>query len=633
MYKFIRVIILLDIFLFVFNFPALTQNSILVYTVGEEIFNPTIESGILEIHSIAKKQVEVNNLNNLKFGFDYQGDILFLLKGYSNSPTSSDSYSNKELKMRNEISNLISSHDYLLLVKTNLLNDYVEIQFYLYETINKSGKYNPSIPVINEYVASTDFVINLSERSYKTEIYKNLKKVFPFSNSPPILKVKVNDKNLVENLEYNFPIALQDTMFIDAGYSIDIDNPIEDLNFNIFQVSKNGSLDIPSQERIQLNKSFEQAITFPKQGDYFFILSADDDIADSGEIRLNVKVSKLTQIFNSYNNYMSYRYSSLTGLINAYRKTYDAFYPIVFDENINPSLDKFSVVDNESSLQPLKLREEMILKDSSKQSVKEYYNEIDTVKYTKHSFDIESNYADGVLLKISSNFLDKKRARNYTVGYDELGYGSKMTFNFRHELRSRSMINLYLAGGIFGLPNPDLNRPQRIVRTVNSRIGVYLTKEIEFIFEYNFLRSLDQIDEIIAFNNELWRFPYKSAIGLKFNFIRTYIANDRVSSILRHPERGNLSLILLYSLNENTKVNGTPFNNGYIINYNTNALYCGFSSDFRFLKKIPIFIFYEGTISVWMNDIQKEYLKRNSLSRSAFIMGMKVGVKYNIFGE
>lgn len=261
---------------------AQNESSVLIYSESPDYLVPYIEKTITDLRDTSRQNLfnDVESLNRLFANMNYELYLRDIMKYYS----SSNYYlGNEAKKVQQDVSVTLASYDYLLKIKTFVFEELVEYQISLFqsllqpETPKADKTYFPSLK-IDEPLETINFVIDLKRSDYKEIIDKNLKKLFPETNHPPVARISHN-KNEESGKVF---VGLGDTLTLETLKSYDVDSPFEDITYEWKQIQSDGNLHIAPNQRLRIDRNGErQKLTFTEIGEYIFTLQLFDGIGYS----------------------------------------------------------------------------------------------------------------------------------------------------------------------------------------------------------------------------------------------------------------------------------------------------------------------------------------------------------------
>jgi hypothetical protein len=265
---------------------------LLFYMENEEYLLPFIEQTLTELsHAYYSGSLfsEVLNLNAYEDDIRYQKTVRSLIDYYSGTST--------VLKLPDEARNVhdtiaqgLMEYDLFLKIKVHVLNELLEYQFMLYETIPavETGR-DLTVQDLNRYHRARTVFIDPRQPDYLNDLKNTIKQIFPECNQPPIPVVKVNGRRNEGAVVHRF--ALGDTLVLDASLSIDRDSPRSAFSYEWRQIDTLGRLNVSIHELVPLKQnSVIQKLEIDKPGDYMFGVKVSDGILYSREDTVRVKI-------------------------------------------------------------------------------------------------------------------------------------------------------------------------------------------------------------------------------------------------------------------------------------------------------------------------------------------------------
>ena len=124
--------------------------------------------------------------------------------------------------LRAEAATSLLAYDWAMLIKINPLGTLLEYQFSLYERLDSDAS-GPVFPAedVRKPAASECIFINPDSPDYSRLIDNAIRRIFPESNSPPQVAVRVNNRLNESGMVYY--VGVGDSVVLDARESNDLD--------------------------------------------------------------------------------------------------------------------------------------------------------------------------------------------------------------------------------------------------------------------------------------------------------------------------------------------------------------------------------------------------------------------------
>jgi hypothetical protein len=273
------------------------HKSVIIYASNNDFLTPLIEQQLLNLQYANKKEKIFQNVTNLnRFSLNKSSEIALreLLDYYSNNNIIVKKIGKDSLEEK-KIDSLLRLNEYFLEIKINTLNDLLEYQFFLYKSSDLKSLFNngnafPSNDIIKP-IKIENLFINAGSNNYQGALIKVIRKIFPESNSVPILRLAVKNNIITDTLI----VAVNDSLTLDASFSSDDDDPFEDLKFNwITNPDKENLANFYFNSKGPFSK-----LVFFKEGIYKIRVSVSDDIAVSKEDTIIFKIKSRPEIIIS----------------------------------------------------------------------------------------------------------------------------------------------------------------------------------------------------------------------------------------------------------------------------------------------------------------------------------------------
>jgi hypothetical protein len=295
---------------FMFGQVAVAQErSIVISSSPERTLMPIIEK-ILDTLTYRGKKVfdHTTNLNEVFSNIENEKD---LHKAISHLTNQGFSLSKENQGIYDELFKQIANHTYFLNIHVNTIGTLLEIQFYLYPTLDlKTGRakdknLQPLRTKVSKPEYFTSFIVNLQDEKYSERIFWEITKMFPKLNSIPTAMITSGDKR--ENKYY---IGTGDTLKLSAKYSKDLEIGSDRLSYVWFR--KNVSSEKSSiSTKIILSKDIETSLSSNLEQDVKIYLQVSDGANTSMEDSVMVSVSTRPQIKIKNPKLVTHHYNSL----------------------------------------------------------------------------------------------------------------------------------------------------------------------------------------------------------------------------------------------------------------------------------------------------------------------------------
>ncbi|MDX2278084.1 MAG: hypothetical protein NW218_00790 [Saprospiraceae bacterium] len=221
-------------------------------------------------------------------------------------------------KFEEQVSDLLRSYTYLIIIDVNKLNDIIEYQIKAYSPYSIEKTKNSNFPNTDIFspLYSSSFIINLSKDDYRQLIKSEIQKIFPETNLSPIAQYRIN--NQVYSSDNTFYVGLGDTLNIDASYSEDVDSDRRLLMCFWSQSPPMISLNISPDSILPLSTgSFEQRLRINYIGNYQIKFYVSDGVSISKELKITIicKPKPLLLLNQNHDNFFYFKsiYRELKG--------------------------------------------------------------------------------------------------------------------------------------------------------------------------------------------------------------------------------------------------------------------------------------------------------------------------------
>lgn len=263
------------------------KDSILIYSAGDGFLQPFIENSIKNLKN--KKTNEnyfndVNSINTFVKDSEFKGIMTDLIS--SNKPQDAIlgySYTEKQIKTKEEIFLALTSYDLFLSVRTNTLGELIEFQFQLFNT-NKSnlndGSTNFPLNISNDIIGVENFFINPKTEGYLTLVENALYRLFDNSNSAPIAKLIVNNITVKNGDTLN--IETKNKIYFNGQNSFDLDT--ENIKYFYRSIPSIGETPQQFEGLPFIDNRASQEIVIDRSGIYKTNFFVDDGISNSNII-------------------------------------------------------------------------------------------------------------------------------------------------------------------------------------------------------------------------------------------------------------------------------------------------------------------------------------------------------------
>lgn len=342
------------IFCFLNTLSIRSQPSIVVFATDKDFMLPYIEETLKSIKHLENNSFvfkSVINLNRIARNISTEIALRKTINHYTDAPYILSDTISEEFK---KISEVLSNNDYLLTIDINSIDQFLEYQLHLYESIKDGKEVDGSEKILSVTnpltpIQSVDFIVDLGDENLKEKIANYVKMLFPESNYLPVANIsKVNNKSFLPDTAF---VSTIDTLFLHGFNSYDLDSGNDNLHYEWRLINERDILSRNNDLSLVFARNFGRlTCSFPNQGVYLIGLKVFDGISYSKEDTLTVFSYALPTFFHSKNKIRINSEKCLNGdtlnfrnnTIELYVRQPNGFIPKIWIDksNRNINLDK-----------------------------------------------------------------------------------------------------------------------------------------------------------------------------------------------------------------------------------------------------------------------------------------------------
>lgn len=466
-----------------------TADNILVFAPKSDLLLSYIEKELAAFYLNDRKLFDrVTNLNRIYSNVRSEGTLREVIGNYSNELYQ---LSPEGKAIRREVEQLLTAHNYFLLVNINTLDLLVEYQFQLYLTSNRASPHSDTfilsdstrffpINFVQNPVQIENFIINPGDQDYAILIQDNLKKLFKGLNQPPEALITVNGSPNIRDSVYYF--SNLDTIHLGSELSIDLDTPRKRWKFNWRQISPSGHMNIDPFERIVFNEDTPaNDLVISNPGRYLIGLTISDGIDHSAEDTLNLEILQRPGIYINESHTFFYNYLSLFNNRPA-KKKFNKQYSVACSNYYDLSDFRIYNASINSQIDSLKVLNTIIRKNLDYKSAAQFhsqnnsYNNFLSMEYKSNPFGFD--------LELTSVFPNDQTNEISFFLMNSQGIKSNVV-NVKQEVSRRSPIDFFVSTGLRRLKKAYLVIDSLIDRRDNFsylntivQINLHITKSL-----------------------------------------------------------------------------------------------------------------------------------------------------------
>lgn len=209
-------------------------------------------------------------------------------------------YSSIRDSLQQRYADILIHFDLLLLVRSKLIHDLVEYQFFVWDVNNEKpiSTSSSEAEIFNELLLvsprSNNFILDVRDGDYRTKLNEEIRSCFPEANFEPLAEISTNDRIIEDRIDWF--VGIGDTVVLQAGYSSDQDTPTENLRYKWRQLNPDATFTIPDSIKAfgdlrkgVLNK-VDFLLFFKQTGTYLFGLTVFDGVEYSQEDTVRIEV-------------------------------------------------------------------------------------------------------------------------------------------------------------------------------------------------------------------------------------------------------------------------------------------------------------------------------------------------------